>query len=172
MSGREFTREDNSSAAPVAMITESTARRFWPNASPLGKQVQVGNDKWATIIGVVEDGRHRVAGQAPPVFVYGASLQSESNNTLMTLVVRYRGDKTNLIDAIRRETRALDARLPVQWVVTLSEAVGMLIRLVLGLRSDALFESVASRRRRIDAKLARYLDRRRRPASSALRKPA
>jgi hypothetical protein len=50
----------------------------------------------------------------------------------------------------------------------------MIIRLVLGLLADLVFESVASRRRRLDAELTRRLDHRRRRTSPAppLRKSA
>ena len=41
-SGRDFTPEDRETATPVVIITEATARRFWPGASPLCKQVRVG----------------------------------------------------------------------------------------------------------------------------------
>jgi hypothetical protein len=47
----------------------------------------------------------------------------------------------------------------------------MILRLVLGLLADLVFESAASRRRRLDAELTRRLDRRRRPATP-LRKSA
>ena len=50
---------------------------------------------------------------------------------------------------------------------------GMIVQFVLGLLADLVFESVTSRRRRLDAELTRYLDRRRRsaPPASTLRKP-
>ena len=51
--------------------------------------------------------------------------------------------------------------------------VGMIIRLVLGLLADLVFESAAARQRRLGAELSGYLDRRRPPARPApLRKPA
>ena len=49
----------------------------------------------------------------------------------------------------------------------------MIVRLVVGLLADLVFESAASRRRRLDAKMTRYLARGRRaaPAAPPLRKP-
>ena len=124
ISGRDFTLEDRQTAAPVVIITEATARRYWPGASPLGRQVRVGGvDRWAEIIGVVEDGRHRVSGEASPPFVYSPFLQNASNNSAATLLMRYRGDKADLLVAVRRETRALDSRLPLQAAVTMAAAV-------------------------------------------------
>jgi hypothetical protein len=49
----------------------------------------------------------------------------------------------------------------------------MIVRLVIGLLADMVFESAATRRRRLDAKLTRYLARGRRsvPPAPTLRKP-
>jgi hypothetical protein len=46
----------------------------------------------------------------------------------------------------------------------------MIVQLVLGLLADLVFDSAASRRRLLDARLSRHLGRRRPPAP--LRKPA
>jgi len=125
VSGRDFTSTDREGTPRVVIINEAMARRFWPNASPLGKRVRFGEDQWADVIGVVEDGRHRIAGQAPPPFVYRAYLQSSRESSDMTLVLRFRGDKAGVLADLRRETKALDARLPLQSPMTLAAAVEM-----------------------------------------------
>jgi hypothetical protein len=50
----------------------------------------------------------------------------------------------------------------------------MIVRLMIGLLADLVFESAAARRRRLDAKMTRYLARGPRPAPSAtsIRKPS
>jgi len=123
VSGRDFTSTDREGSPRVVIINEAMVRRFWPNASPLGKRVRFGDDKWAEVIGVVEDGRHRIAGQAAPPFVYRAYLQISSESPDMTLVLRFRGDKAGVLADLRRETKALDARLPLQSPMTLAAAV-------------------------------------------------
>jgi putative ABC transport system permease protein len=63
--GREFTRAETSTEAPVAIISESLARRLWPGGSALGHRVRnvertQGGDTpgpWRTVIGVVGDVR-------------------------------------------------------------------------------------------------------------------
>ena len=49
----------------------------------------------------------------------------------------------------------------------------MIVRLLMGLLADLVFDSAASRRRRLDAKMTRYLSRSRRsaPSTPPLRKP-
>jgi putative ABC transport system permease protein len=37
--GRGFTEQEAQSNAPVALVSESTARRFWPNEDPIGKHI-------------------------------------------------------------------------------------------------------------------------------------
>jgi putative ABC transport system permease protein len=123
LAGRDFTPADREAAPRVVVINEAMARRFWPGASALGRQVQVGGEELAEVIGVVENGKSRVAGEATPPFVYWPFLQSQSSNSNMTLVLRQRGDTANALAAVRREAQALDPNLPVQAAMTLTEAV-------------------------------------------------
>jgi putative ABC transport system permease protein len=64
--GRSFTREEGRAEAPVAIITESTARNFWPGRDPLGQVIriepqaevdrnQIPAFRRAQVIGVVRD---------------------------------------------------------------------------------------------------------------------
>ena len=52
--GRGFTDNDRQGTQLVTLIDLSTARRFWPHESPIGKRVKPVWDKdWRTIVGVV-----------------------------------------------------------------------------------------------------------------------
>jgi putative ABC transport system permease protein len=57
LEGRFFTAADASGRPPVVIINETTARRFWPNESAVGKRIAGGGQKptWVEIIGVVND---------------------------------------------------------------------------------------------------------------------
>ena len=57
--GRAFTAADREGTSLVAIISESAARRDWPNESPIGKRVTF-HDAVRTIVGVVGDIRDRV----------------------------------------------------------------------------------------------------------------
>ncbi|HEX8617482.1 MAG TPA: ABC transporter permease, partial [Thermoanaerobaculia bacterium] len=55
-SGRLFDSTDNNASLKVAVVDERLAARYWPDADPLGKRVQlnpVENGPWLTIVGVV-----------------------------------------------------------------------------------------------------------------------
>ena len=65
--GRDFSSADLSSSQFVAVISESMARQSFPNADPVGQQIQCGldSDKWMTVIGVVGDVRQDSPAEGP-----------------------------------------------------------------------------------------------------------
>ncbi len=65
-SGRDFTPADVQTDAPVAVVSETLARRLWPGGSALGQQIRTVTPTtagprpgpWRTVIGVAADVRH------------------------------------------------------------------------------------------------------------------
>jgi putative ABC transport system permease protein len=56
--GRSFTLADLSGNPPVVILNASTARRFWPGQTAIGKRVRfVGERDWRTVVGVAADAR-------------------------------------------------------------------------------------------------------------------
>ena len=59
IAGRFFDERDQPGSAPVALINETMARRFWPNEDPIGKRFHFGwgntNVHWLTVAGVIGD---------------------------------------------------------------------------------------------------------------------
>jgi hypothetical protein len=57
--GREFLETDRADAPLVCIISESLARRFWPNQDPIGRRLKWGRldgpRPWLTVVGVVGD---------------------------------------------------------------------------------------------------------------------
>ena len=54
--GRDFSSADNFSAPPVAIVNQTTAQRFWPGQSAIGKRLSLVREKSAVeIVGVVGD---------------------------------------------------------------------------------------------------------------------
>jgi putative ABC transport system permease protein len=57
ISGRDFTEGDRASAAPVAIVNQSFAARFWPGERALGRRLRTLNrhtpGEWRTVVGVV-----------------------------------------------------------------------------------------------------------------------
>ena len=58
--GRDFTSADNRDAAPVAIVSESVAKRYWPGQRAVGKRLRFTADSpWSTVVGVAGDMRYR-----------------------------------------------------------------------------------------------------------------
>jgi predicted permease len=56
-SGRAFEANDETSA-PVAVVSQATARRLWPNESAVGKHFRFsGEDEWRTVVGIAPEVR-------------------------------------------------------------------------------------------------------------------
>ena len=56
--GRGFGPQDGPGSPPVALISRSLARRFWPAGSPVGKRLRLpagSRQPWRTVVGVVGD---------------------------------------------------------------------------------------------------------------------
>ena len=59
LQGRDFNASDSADAPLVCIISQSIAKRFWPDESPIGKRIRWGRldgtRPWFTIVGVVGD---------------------------------------------------------------------------------------------------------------------
>jgi predicted permease len=73
LAGRELSEADGVESEPVILVSASTARRYWPGESAIGKHVKsTGEGRWRTVVGVVGDVRQFQLGQGLPEFVLGA----------------------------------------------------------------------------------------------------
>jgi MacB-like periplasmic core domain len=55
--GRPFAESDSATSTPVAIVSETYAKKNWPGESPLGKRLNIhAAGPWSTIVGVVQDG--------------------------------------------------------------------------------------------------------------------
>jgi len=121
--GRDVTDQDMSREPRVAIVSESFARRWWPNARAVGRRF--GIDTTAAVvevIGVARDMPFSGVGDRPFAHAYVPYTQGRSFAETHVLV-RTTGDPTSLVPAIRGELRALDPTLPVFNVHTLAQAV-------------------------------------------------
>jgi predicted permease len=120
ITGRAFTAADRTGAPDVAIVSESFARRAWPDGSAIGKRIGWGTlDHPLTVVGVVGD--VRVSPASPPrPHVYmpfmqvGARLPGD-------LVVRARGSVASAVAAVRRTVWAIDPTQPVAGVMTMDQ---------------------------------------------------
>jgi putative ABC transport system permease protein len=124
LKGRDFTDHDDMKSAPVIIVNETLAKKFFPNGDALGKRIRpgfspIGKYPMREIVGVVGDVKHQGLKGAAAVEFYYAQAQMPVNS--MTLVVRTSGDPHALVAPVRKEVQAMDANAPVFAVVTADE---------------------------------------------------
>ena len=70
--GREFGDLDTASGAPVALVNETMARRYWPDEDPIGQMITVEffNDRPRQIVGIVPDIRPSIRNREPEPRMY------------------------------------------------------------------------------------------------------
>lgn len=109
--GRDFRWTDDQDSTPVAIISQSLAERYWPDADPIGKQMPpYHSDSWR-VIGVAHEMQFRRVGHNPAPQVYFSQLQQSGG--LMTLMARTQPQQAStVVDSMRQAVRELDADLP------------------------------------------------------------
>jgi macrolide transport system ATP-binding/permease protein len=154
--GRVFTAREVAANAPFVVISEATARRFWPNEDPIGKQIgigaaahQRGADAKATIypsfevIGVVNDARNGPIWRRDETFLYvplrpdkrsGEYILVRAETAPEQVMAAVRGKAEapgNLSFSINRVEDALDFQMaPFRGIAMLAGVLGMLALLL------------------------------------------
>ena len=124
LGGREFTDEDNADARKAVLISESMARRYFPDEDPLGKRLVFGGGKdLREIVGVISDVKFFGLNLDARPAMYFPHAQSPARG--MSLVVRTQSDPMTLAAAIRSQVLGLDRDLALSNVMTMEELVGV-----------------------------------------------
>lgn len=120
-SGRFFTPADTDNAAPVAIISETMARRYWQTGNSLGSRIRFDGEA-RTIVGIVGDMRSAPLHLRPYPEVYVPYAQDPGPQ--VALVVRTGpGNAAAALDAIKREIRALNPGQPAGNLRTMEEVI-------------------------------------------------
>jgi len=137
--GRAFTKHDTIDSRPVAIVNDSMARRFWPNATPLDERITIGSgirpdiaEPSRVVVGIVADLRDTGLGRNPEPAVYVPIAQvSDGMNAFQNAalplrwVVRTGVDPRRLGADIARELRASSGGLPAGRMQTMDEIVAL-----------------------------------------------
>jgi hypothetical protein len=128
--GREFTDRDDEGAAPVALISETAARRYWPHSSPLGSHLTVlarvysgensGSSQRLEIVGVVKDLRNADLWR-PEAAIYVPFAQKPVASVF--LVVRTVVPPVSGARAVSNAVLLLDKEQPVNRIQTMEDIV-------------------------------------------------
>jgi predicted permease len=136
--GRTFVTADDSRGEPVAIVNETTARRFWAGQDPIGQRIRVGLPGTAEladklprrVVGVVKDVRETGLDEAAPPILYVPLGQVAPTATAMlvrllplSLVVHAEGRPAGLVEALRKEVWAVDPQQPVGAIASMDQIV-------------------------------------------------
>jgi len=110
--GRVFTESEGRQSARVAVISEATARRFWPNQDPLGKLFRTGGEKIQyQVIGVARDIRSTDLAHVEKTFFYFPV--DAKNQKQMHLLAHTNDDVGSAVKLIRDAAHSIDANIIV-----------------------------------------------------------
>ncbi|HKN83819.1 MAG TPA: ABC transporter permease, partial [Pyrinomonadaceae bacterium] len=121
LEGRDFDDRDQRKTQAVVIVNQRMAQMLWPGESAVGKRIFIGTDSKEPleVIGVVKTGKYRALAEDPKPFFYYA--MSQWRPRTMAMVVRAGVDPRSLVGAVRGEVQALDRRVPMFGMRTMTE---------------------------------------------------
>jgi len=115
LAGRGFTDADTQKSAPVVLINETMAKRWWPNGNPIGKRIKQGWPKddvpFREIVGIVSDIHQEGTDQPELPEVFAPAAQYPFNT--MTILARTKPLPMSLATAAVSAIQSLDSDQPV-----------------------------------------------------------
>ncbi|HVN20614.1 MAG TPA: ADOP family duplicated permease, partial [Dongiaceae bacterium] len=124
--GRVLDAHDTASTPAVALISESLAKRRFPNEDPIGKRFHIGGDNGTpefTVVGVVGDVKQMSLGLDDADAVYTTTAQWNLPERALSLVARGRGDVASLASAIKNAIWSVDSNQPIVRIVPMDVLV-------------------------------------------------
>jgi predicted permease len=126
LQGRPFDEQDTASSSPVAIVSESLARKYWPGESAVGKRIKprFAGSSWCIVVGVVGDVRHWGADVViEPTAYYPYAQVPDSMRSLIEanlgIAVRSRLAQRDLLHPISAAIAGINSEVPVYDVKTM-----------------------------------------------------
>jgi putative ABC transport system permease protein len=128
--GRSFTSTDDDSGQPVAIVSQSLAKTYWPGEDAVGKRIgSPYPSPWMTIVGVVPDVRLDSLRDTSGVALYVPIAQRFSGrfgaaaSASLGIAVRTAGDPSTVEQMIRGLIQSVDRSVAVSRVRTMDRIV-------------------------------------------------
>jgi putative ABC transport system permease protein len=124
LEGRGILDSDTASANPIALVSETLARRYFPGESPLGKRIRSERiDPWRTIAGIVRDVKTAGLAAAPEPVIYFPYRQTEAVGVGqdVDILVRTALNPAAIAPELRKLATQLDSRQPLLEIRTLDQ---------------------------------------------------
>ena len=118
--GRLFTAADRADGAPVVLLDESAARKFFPGEDPIGKHVSIGDRTDREVIGIVAGVRQR-PDSAPGPTAYTPLAQTPLSGAFF--FVRSSRDAASTGVEVRRAMHDVAPQVPVYDMLTMTQRI-------------------------------------------------
>jgi putative ABC transport system permease protein len=130
LQGRTFDQRDTVGSSPVAVVSESLARKYWPGESAVGKRIKpkFTGSSWCVVVGVVADLRHWGADVvAEPTAYYPYTQVPDSMRSLveanMGIAVRSHLIQRDLLHSITASVANVNSQVAVYETKTMESMV-------------------------------------------------
>src|ERR1700730_3417057 len=123
VTGREFTRNDDENAPPVAIVNETMAAKYWPEKNAIGQRLKV-KDKWMEIVGVAKNANYRTKLETPMPFFYVPVRQNFFVQN--GFIIRTDQSAAAMMNALAREIHALDPKHAPLDAISLQQQVDLM----------------------------------------------
>ena len=123
LAGREFAAADRAGSPRVVIVNESMARHFFGNTNPIGRRVSIpayrADTSWLEIVGEVRDIKVHDLRESSTLMLYVPMFQAPEGGAAFE--VRTAIDPASVQTAILAAAKAIDSRLPIYSVKSLSD---------------------------------------------------
>ncbi|PYT27172.1 MAG: hypothetical protein DMG57_19235, partial [Acidobacteria bacterium] len=132
LEGRRFSAADHKGAPLVVLISKATARRYWPDRSPIGRRLKpVWDNEWRTIVGVVDDVKnYSITG--PPEWVNGdiylPLAQAMYTPQSLSLIARLSGEPTGFEKRLPEMIKEVCANCAVSKIASMETVVASAVQ--------------------------------------------
>lgn len=136
--GRTFTASDDSLSPQVAVINMAMARKWWPNADPVGRTIRLSRGQEPiTVVGIVADVRERkLEGDLLPQMYFPIDRQTPDN---LAIVTRSTVPPSVLLSRMTDAVRAVD---PAQAVYNVRMMENVIDRSVAPRRTNTMLIAI------------------------------
>jgi putative ABC transport system permease protein len=121
LSGRDFTDADRSDTDPIAIVSQSVARRMFADGDAVNRRLWFGTAKPRRIVGIVADVDDQDVVQEPTLTIYEPIRGGQMGRLANRLFVRAAGDPYTLVPSVTRIIREISADQAVERPATLED---------------------------------------------------
>ncbi|MFY9852462.1 MAG: ABC transporter permease [Terracidiphilus sp.] len=126
--GRDFLASDNAQSAPVAIVNETMARKYWPQGDALGRSITYNKKTWQ-IVGIVPEFMYHDPSNTDPLPLLFLPIDQEGYPSYAQFAVRTNSSLATLAPELREAVSSLDRTLPVENLMSYDEVIAQMYQM-------------------------------------------